>query len=783
MMAVDPGRTGPMPQARPVQAPAGALASPRWVMPSFFAFFVVSGFCGLVYEVVWLRLAMARFGVTTPTVSIVLSVFMAGLALGSWSVGRLAARVTGDRPRTLVRWYGMTELLIASSGAVVPVALAYGQRLLALGGGGVGWGSGTYYVASAAWICVALLPFCVGMGATFPLAMGAIRSLVSGRQARYSFGHLYLANVMGATGGTLASAFVLIELLGFRGTLAVAAGLNALLGTLALVVSRHWIRGHEESAPPVEPAVVPAAGWHSSEGAGAALFSTGFASMAMEVIWTRQFTPYLGTVVYSFALILATYLVATFAGSRLYRLRLRSAAPIATRPPGVAVFSALGVLGVSSLLAADFRLPLPGGMGGGLIRVVLGIGPFCALLGFVTPLLVDRWSRGDPGRAGLAYATNTVGCILGPLAAGFLLLPAVGERWAVLALALLLFLVAALRLRPSLQTGVTRPLRLLWIPGVAVVVAVAITLATADFDQGIPNAVVRRDATATVIACGEGMGKQLLVNGIGMTTLTPVTKMMAHLPLAFLRTPARRALTICFGMGTTFRSVLSWGIESRGVELVPSVPLLFGYFHPDGPQLLKLPNAKVSIDDGRRYLERSGEAYDVIIIDPPPPPEAAGSSLLYSREFYEAVRKHLRPGGIVQQWLPWGGPTMVAAFAQALRASFPYVRVFRSLEGWGFHFLASAEPIPATSARELAGRMPPAAVRDMLEWGPAATAAAQIDLVLAQEFPLADLISRAPTTAALDDDRPINEYFLMRRTFRRMNRPGNPLVKPLVPRS
>jgi spermidine synthase len=107
---------------------------------------------------------------------------------------------------------------------------------------------------------------------------------------------------------------------------------------------------------------------------------------------------------------------------------------------------------------------------------------------------------------------------------------------------------------------------------------------TKDFATKYPRRIELRDHTATVIATGEGMHKQLLVNGTGMTELTPITKMMAHLPLAFLPRAPKDALVICFGMGTSFRSMMSWGINVTAVELVPSVPKLFGYFHADGPR-------------------------------------------------------------------------------------------------------------------------------------------------------------------------------------------------------
>lgn len=274
-----------------------------------------------------------------------------------------------------------------------------------------------------------------------------------------------------------------------------------------------------------------------------------------------------------------------------------------------------------------------------------------------------------------------------------------------------------------------------------------------------------RDSTATVIAAGNGMDKQLLVNGYGMTTLTPVTKMMAHLPLALLDRPPRNALDICFGMGTTFRSLLTWRIRTTAVELVPSVPRFFGYFHPDGPQLLQSPLATVVIDDGRRYLERINQQYDLITIDPPPPVQAAGSSLLYSEEFYAIARKRLRPGGILAQWLPKGDAQTLSAVAHALRNSFSYVRVFRWREHWGFHFLASEQPLPNRTAAEMAQRIPPEAAADFVEWGPEPDAERQFAWILGNEIDIGKLIAESPATPALRDDRPINEYYVLRRLF------------------
>jgi spermidine synthase len=213
---------------------------------------------------------------------------------------------------------------------------------------------------------------------------------------------------------------------------------------------------------------------------------------------------------------------------------------------------------------------------------------------------------------------------------------------------------------------------------------------------------------------------------------------------------------------------MSWGIPTTAVDLVPSVPKLFTYYHRDGEKVLAAPGARVVVDDGRRFLERSPEEYDAIIIDPPPPVQAAGSSLLYSEDFYAVAKKRLRPGGILQQFLPDGvnaanDNQLKASVARALQNSFPYVRIFQWNGRQGWHFLASSQPIPVRSAAELANRMPAAAVADMLEWGPEKTAEKQFELLLSRETKPEQMIALSPMTPALRDDRPINEYYMLRR--------------------
>jgi predicted membrane-bound spermidine synthase len=718
-----------------------------------FVCFFLSGFCSLVYQIVWTRLAMASYGVNSQVIATVLSVFMFGLGVGSWLGGAAYDRFK-ERPWfSPLAWYAGCELLIGVGSVTVPALFLVGREQL-LGSGGTGPLS--YLVQSGLILFVAMAPWCVCMGATVPLMMGFLKETDRGRSEN-NFSFLYLANVLGATVGSALPVLVMVETLGFHRSLLGAGALNVVVVlTCAAVFAAvrrdpHRAAVTEAAETEVAPpgAAVPLATWM--------LFTTGFVSMGMEVAWARMFAPFLGNEVYGFAGLLVTYLVATFLGSWVYRLALRFEALADPRYVWLALFVAAGL----PLLTADPRtLEALGWTWPAL--TVLGIAPFCFLLGFLTPLLVDRYSRGRPGRTGRAYAYNVFGCILGPVVAGFVLMPAGGAFFTVVIMsALLLLLGAALLLHR--ETGSARRPR----AAVAWAVAIALFAASGVWAHGSEREHerhrVKHDYTATVTASGSGMDTYLLVNGVGMTIKTTITKMMAHLPLAHLERPPRNALVICFGMGTTFRSLLSWGIDTTAVELVPSVAEFFPFYYEDAGELLALPRAHLVVDDGRRFLDRSSQQFDVILLDPPPPAEAAGSSLLYSKEFYDSVKKRLAPGGILQQWLPGEAePPIAGAVANTLAHSFPHIRAYHSVTGWGVHFLASMEPIPERTAEELAARLPEAAARDLVEWEQgepgelfAAVLGKQVSPVVFDEAREAGVM--------ITDDRPFNEYYWLRR--------------------
>ncbi|HEX6813501.1 MAG TPA: fused MFS/spermidine synthase [Planctomycetota bacterium] len=711
-----------------------------------FSLFVVSGFCSLVYQIVWLRLAFAAFGVVTPVLSVVLSAFMGGLALGSWLAGRLAAPLAARGRRGAAVGYGLVEWGIAAGAFVVPWGFRTGeQSLLGIGD----WSSASYMLTSALILAGTILVFATLMGATFPLMMAYLRARAPQEEGTFSW--LYLGNVVGAMLGAAATAAVLIECLGFRATLWVAAAGNVAIGAIAMLLPvLVRARASTPAAAAPTPAAVPAPPPGTSRRSSLMLlFATGCTSMTMEVAWTRAFTPVLRTTIYAFAAVLTVYLTATWIGSAVYRRHLRRGAPART-PTLLALLFPASLL---PLLLNDPRLHES------VMIVLASIVPISALLGYLTPQLVDEQARGEPRAAGLAYAVNVLGCIAGPLLAGYLLLPAVGVQYTLL-LAAAVYPAFLLASGPTVLTS-----HRLAVAGGVVATLLAVFVVRTHEDPALHhNGEVRRDHVATVVSFCEGTQKRMLVNGIVITELNQLTKLMAHLPLVVREQPPQSTLAICFGMGTTFRSLTSWGGRVTAVELSPSVPDAFGFYWPDAAAVLARPGVQIVIDDGRRFLKRTTETFDLITIDPPPPAEAGGSSLLYSLEFYRTLRPRLSPTGVLQQWFPGGEPAIAQAVVNTVVQVFPHVLVYRGFEPphFGLHVLASDRPLTPPTAAQAIARMPAAARADMLEWTGGLPLEQAWPLALEQLVPVEQLLP-ANRRLTITDDRPFNEYFWLRR--------------------
>ena len=523
--------------------------------------FVLSGFCGLLYQTVWLRLSFAEFGVISPIVSVLVSVFMLGLGLGSFAGGRYAQCLKRWVGGSAITLYGLVETVIAAGALIVPEAFRLGGTLL---GGAGEINSSSYLLGSALVIAAAILPFATAMGATYPVMLEFLKEFEQPDLS--SFGFLYAANTAGALFGCLLTVFVLIELLGFRQTLIVAMVCNCVVALIAYIWA--YRRQRLKTAPPAaEPDEQATSNQVARPSARLAvpylliLFTTGFCSIGMEVVWIRSFAPLLGTVVYSFAILLAVYLGCNWLGACLYRLDLKNGRVKGPAALMVAacVTSCLPLIACNpdcfaALIAKAFVLVR--------LLAALSVGPISAVLGYLTPAVIDEFCLAEPRAAGRTYAVNIAGCILGPLLAGYLLMPAFGARLA------LVFLVAPLWLLAIVLAADKGSFRLAnWASLIACLAVLLVSCFCTSWDEGGlyrgPNnhLVLHRDYAATTIALDEGGQKRLLVNGQGMTAMSSITKCMAHLPMMFNQSPSKEVLVICFGMGTTFR------VGSPGTEL------------------------------------------------------------------------------------------------------------------------------------------------------------------------------------------------------------------------
>jgi spermidine synthase len=740
----------------------------RLPLRRLFLVFFLSGFCSLLYQVVWLRLAYASFGVITPVLSVVVSVFMLGLTLGSWLGGKWIGAFSARFRLSAIWFYALAEFGIGISAFVVPKLFAMGEIFLLR----FGETSSTGYLAASAFVLASsMLPWCFLMGTTFPLVMAFVKEMRSEENTGFSF--LYLANVIGAMTGTMITAIFLIELLGFRSTLLVAACGNFLITALAVGLGLQYrlvffAKSGRRAVSKADPSPAQPLGKKKKLAITMLLLITGFTSMGMEVVWTRAFMPVLWTTVYAFASILTVYLLATWLGSAIYRFQVGRGSLISTA-------RLVGALAVSSFLPIVLNDPR---MHSSKIVALASIFPFCAVLGYMTPKLIDRYSSGSPEGGGAAYAINVIGCILGPLFASYVLLPFLSVRESLFILAIPFFLFLFLY---RVSAGMRRPF-FFATAGASAALAVCALFINYSPEEAVvdnlpggkimtwidPQAHIWRDYSATVIATGSGMNKRLLTNGAGMTELSTITKMMAHIPLATFPGQPKNGLVICFGMGTTFRSMLSWGIETTAVELIPSVRDAFPYFHADAAELMKDPKGRVVVDDGRRFLRRTKQKFDVITIDPPPPIKAAGSSLLYSMDFLAEIKGHLSDDGLLMHWFPGGEAVVLNAVARALKNTFPFVIVQRSVEGWGYHFLASKKPITLPATDLFLAKMPLRAKADMMEWIRGMTLESLLTLALKQERLPLDVFLHPNTDVVISDNRPFNEYYLVRRNAGRL---------------
>jgi spermidine synthase len=434
---------------------------------------------------------------------------------------------------------------------------------------------------------------------------------------------------------------------------------------------------------------------------------------------------------------------------------------------GIALAAAYGLAIFKFLDQGSHRL---------LVPLLMMVAPAALLLGVAFPVAVRCYAdhaRSIGRRVGELYAWNTIGCILGSLAGGFLLVPRFGaaRSGAILAGLTVIASMALLAVHPG-------GLRRARFADAALLLATVLTLATIGdpYRDVIYSRLLHSDprteifghveeAAATTTSAGIGsfpMARQLLVNGYGMTTLVTGNKLMAHLPLWLADSP-RDALVVCMGMGTTFRSATRHpDIDVTVVELVPAVTRFMHFYHPDADRVMAQPNAHVVVDDGRNYLLMHQREFDMIAIDPAPPLFAAGTVNLYSQEFFKLCASRIRPGGAVCLWIPPGPVSELKMILRTFATEFPYVSAWTGPTFPGFILIGTHRPVNDVEARVRRGFADPAIVADLTEWDRSCSTPEKVlSLWICDRDALLDFtIDRSVVT----DDHPFTEF-----PFWRMN--------------
>ena len=696
--------------------PASATVSFTAVLALFF----LSGLSGLIYEVVWLRMLVRAFGSTTFATSTILAVFMFGLAAGAW----LGGRKSRNAPVPL-RSYGVIELGLALAAALATCVCRYLPNVVATVLFEQDAASALVIVVRT-FICVVVL---VGptllMGASLPLLAQQFAQTEHRGWDRAAL--LYGVNTVGAVIGVIYAGFLAIGGLGETGTAAVAVAINAAVGLLALVLSRR------ASGPAAEPSQTrevtvadrdePYAATPLSSGIIWLVALSGFCALALEVLWTRMLVLLLGTSVYAFSAMLACFLVGIGLGSLL---SARWTAPGRVRG---SIFCALQV--AAGLLAAS-TLELYRGQG--MVRLdeaylyspiqsasdflaLFGLGagiiiPVTFLYGVMFPLAVRiADSRAAGTSVGRIYAFNTVGSVLGSLACGFVLIPALGTRdtlYLVCFVHIGIGLVAAYLDRAALMKKVAFA---------ALIPVLALPFVRPDpffeiiqarLNQRNPGKVIlhKEGTSATVTGFASRNETVIVINGILVSGIGALGSVMADIPLLLQARP-ERALVICLGAGNTFRAALDHGVAVDLVELEPEVIASFPKLWPDSRRYTERTGARLIVNDGRNFLLTSAAKYDAIVVDGSPPIYAAGTVNLFTREFVELTRAHLTPTGIFALWVPL--PSFESDFwmiARNMTDTFPHTLAWAVPHSplKGFLVMGSNAPF-ATDPSVLAQRM------------------------------------------------------------------------------
>lgn len=664
--------------------------------------FTLSGFAALLYQTAWMRLFAIAFGTSEIAVAIVLAGYMAGLAMGAAVAARFVNRIT--RP---VLVYGVLEGAIALAALGLPLLVDVSGQLYAYFVGGqptppdAGNLAQPLYYSLAAFI-VLLIPTGL-MGATLPLL--ARYAVTSDENLGSRISALYSMNTFGAVGGTLVAGFILLPALGLRGTVWVGVLVNGLVFVLAVVLARYVATperaAHSERATERRGVnfVLPL------------ILLSGGLSFVYEVLWTRMLSHVLGSSVYAFATMLSAFLTGIALGA--------AGAGIVARDPRRAIvlfaIAQFGIAIASAFVYWRIEASVPSGVGYAVLAFAV-ILPSAMFIGATYPLAV-RAHAGDVDEVGrssaIVYSWNTVGSIVGAIAAGFFIIPMFGfagtAQFAVIAN--LLIGTAALVLCVRRWPAVPK-----WQPvaaGLLLIVVVVLfqpqrpdALVTRAIFGGSGEALVREvyyavGRSSTVLMSENQARFDLSTNGLpeaqiefkGAPPMVLSQRWLGMWP-SLARPEAESMLVVGLGGGVVLEGVPASIDTLHVVELeqeVVTANRLIGERRDIDP--LSQERLHLVVNDARNALRLTSHKYDAIVSQPSHP-WTAGASHLFTREFFALVKSRLNEGGVFVQWMnaEFLDESLLRQLAATLRAEFNNVRIYQPAT-LALHFLASDGPL------------------------------------------------------------------------------------------
>ena len=625
--------------------------------------FIGSGAAALIYEVVWFQLLQLVIGSSAISMGVLLGTFMGGMCLGSFLLPRYL-----DARQHPLRVYAFLELGIGAVGLL----LLFGMPLVSMIYTSIG--GPVFFRVIIAIIC--LLPPTLMMGATLP---AVARFVETSPQGVSWMGFFYGGNIAGAVFGSLTAGFYLLRVYDMAIATYVAVALNVAVAAIAMLLAGRSSYTPSESAASGSDERAP-----GSTAVYVTIALSGMTALAAEVLWTRLMSLLFGATSYTFALILGVFLAGLGIGSSVGAAIGRSS----DRPRVVlgwcqmllcgamawAVYvltSSLPYWPINPSLSHDpwFNFQLD------LIRCAYVVLPAAILWGASFPLaLASVATPGqDPGRlVGGVYAANTIGAVVGAMSAAmfFVALPEIGTQRAQMLLIVISAVSALIMLAPA-AAGDPAKKGMAWGATIVLVLATGAAGLLARSVPSVPGLLVaygRYSVTwiglSNIIYVGEGRNAFVAVsempNGVRnyhnagkvQASSEPqdmrLQRMLGHFTHLIPKNPSN-ALVIGFGAGVTAGAVsIGPDVKTQTIaEIEPLVPRVVStYFGQHNYEVAKNPKVTIHVDDARHFLLTTNQMFDAVTSDPLDP-WVKGAATLYTEEFFNLVRRHLNPGGVV----------------------------------------------------------------------------------------------------------------------------------------